>query len=379
MHVRITVVLLLSAILSVTACEARQPAVVTLRRLPSGGIQPQAVSDGTGRIHLIYFSGLPSGGDLFYVTSDDDGVTLAKPIRVNSDAGTAIATGTVRGGQLALGKNARAHVTWNDARGAQVFYSRMNAAGTAFEKQRGLMQRTLNLDGGGGVAADGAGNVYVAWHGNDAHGSSRDEAGRAVWIARSSDEGATFGPEAPVWTQPTGVCGCCGLALLAEGRTVHLLYRSATALVNRDIYFLSSPDSARTFRGAKIHDWPINACPMTTMAFARAGERLLGAWETEGKVYLSELTPLTSKAAKPVAPGMNKVPAKHPRIAVNARNESLLVWTEGTGWSRGGSLAWQLFDGKGNAVSPSGKAPALPAWSFAAAVARRDGTFVVFY
>ena len=36
---------------------------------PNGGIQPQAVVDDAGVVHLIYFNGDPAGGDLFYVRS----------------------------------------------------------------------------------------------------------------------------------------------------------------------------------------------------------------------------------------------------------------------------------------------------------------------
>jgi hypothetical protein len=33
----------------------------------------------------------------------------------------------------------------------------------------------------------------------------------------------------------------------------------------------------------------------------------------------------------------------------------LLVWTEGTGWQRGGSLAWQLFDANGQPTNEKGR------------------------
>ena len=38
--------------------------------------------------------------------------------------------------------------------------------GSAFEPQRNVMQFAEGLDGGGSVAADVQGNVYVAWHGD---------------------------------------------------------------------------------------------------------------------------------------------------------------------------------------------------------------------
>src|SRR3954451_4055796 len=82
-------------------------------RVPNGGIQPQALVDPTGRIHLLYYSGDPAHGDLYYVTSTDEGQTWSRPLRVNSRAGGAVALGTIRGGQLAFGRNRRVFVVWN--------------------------------------------------------------------------------------------------------------------------------------------------------------------------------------------------------------------------------------------------------------------------
>ena len=80
-------------------------AEVTLLRTPNGGIQPQAAVDEAGRIHLVYFNGAPRGGDLFYVRGQTN--EFSQPIRVNSKPGSAIAAGTIRGAQLALGKKGR--------------------------------------------------------------------------------------------------------------------------------------------------------------------------------------------------------------------------------------------------------------------------------
>jgi len=52
-----------------------------------------------------------------------------------------------------------------------------------------------------------------------------------------------------------------------------------------------------------------------------------------------------------------------------------MIWTEGTGWQRGGSLAWQLFNPEGKPLGEKGTVLGVPAWSFAAAAARLDETF----
>src|SRR5262245_21793510 len=146
---------------------------VTVLQAPDGGIQPQAVVDVAGTVHLIYYKGDARAGDLFYVRKDSGDQQFSSPIKVNSQTGSAIAAGTVRGGQIAIGKNKRVHVAWNGSghgmkgndRGVPMLYARMNDDGTGFERQRNQMQHTALLDGGGTRAADSRGKVYAASHG----------------------------------------------------------------------------------------------------------------------------------------------------------------------------------------------------------------------
>src|SRR3954469_20866608 len=85
---------------------------------PGGGIQPQAVVDASDVIHVVFFSGQPAGGDLYYVKLAADGHRLSQPVRVNSIAGSALATGSVRGAQLSLGRNGFVHVAWHGSKAA---------------------------------------------------------------------------------------------------------------------------------------------------------------------------------------------------------------------------------------------------------------------
>jgi hypothetical protein len=369
-----------------------RPDAVSIRRVPNGGMQPQIAIEPNGAIHMIYFLGDPKGGNLFYAQSAADGEAFSRPLRVNSQEGSVIALGTIRGGQIALGRNGRVHVAWNGSssalppgtmnpesgkRGSPMLYTRLNDQGNAFEPQRNLMTRTFGLDGGGTIAADTAGNVYVAWHGKGS-GAAKGEAGRQVWVAESHDSGGTFAAEIPASSGPTGACGCCGMAMFAKSDgTLLALYRSATENVHRDIYLVASNDRGKSFQGSMVHPWEINACPMSSMSFAESGATTLAAWETGGQVFYGKVS--GAAVAKPIAaPGEGKG-RKHPRLATNVRGETLLLWTEGTGWQRGGSLAWQLFDRAGNPMGTTRSAPGVPTWSFGAVTANPDGTFVILY
>ncbi len=372
---------------------AANSARVRLVRVPSAGLQPQASMDSDGVLHVVYYLGDAGHGDLFYVQSRDAGGSFSTPIRVNSQDGSAIAAGTIRGAQIAVGKGRRVHVAWNGSNralpkgpvnadsgqpGEPMLYARMDDSRSAFEPQRNLMQRSFGLDGGGSIAAAPGGSVYVAWHGvgESEAKNGEGEGRRRVWIAQSSDEGRTFAPERSAWSQPTGACGCCGMKIhAAPGGTVAALYRSATATVHRDIYSLTSQDRAASFSGRLLDKWEIGACPMSSMDIAEKGTALLGAWETAGQVYWGRLD---GAGARNASPGEAKG-RKHPRIAVNQRGELLFVWTEGTGWNKGGSLAWQLYDAAGQPAGAKQEVAGVPAWSFATPAALHDGSFVILF
>lgn len=372
---------------------------VSLVRVPQGGLQPQAAMDDTGTLHLLYLTGDPGSGDIWYVQSADRGASFSKALRVNSQPGSAIATGTIRGAQLTLGEGGRVHVAWNGSQGAEpkgplnpdsgkagtpMLYTRLANAGGSFEPQRNLMHDSFGLDGGGSIAADREGRVYVAWHGigeSEAKGTGREgEARRRVWLTRSEDDGRTFSNEAKAWAQATGTCGCCSLKVFA-GRQggITMLYRSATESVHRDIYLLRSTDHGKTFQGRQLHKWDINACPMSSMDIAENDRETACAWETGGQIYWLRLPRTGSIAAAPTAAPGQGMGRKHPRIALAPSGEMLLVWTEGTGWQKGGSLAWQLFDREGAPIGVKNQLAGIPVWSFAAAVTMPGNRYSIVY
>ena len=365
---------------------------VDLVRVPDGGMQPEVTVDRSGILHMVYLAGEPAAANVLYVRSSDEGQTFSRAIRVNSQDGSATARGTIRGAQIAIGRSGRVHVAWNGSdtaspkapadpktkrSGAPMLYARANPDATAFEPQRNLISHTTHLDGGGSVAADDGGRVYVAWHGQPADGEG-GEGARRVWIARSADDGANFTKEAPISDGSTGVCGCCALRILAtRSGEVQLLYRSATNGTQRDIYSVVSRDRGRTFAGTRVHPWEINACPMTSMYLA-PGESVLRAWETDGQVYYAGVDP--GAPISPTAPdGTAPLRRKHPRLAVSSQGTVLLAWADGTAWGRGGAVGWQLFGRDGRAMDLQGLHSGIPPWSFAAVVAREDGGFRIFY
>jgi hypothetical protein len=372
---------------------------VMVTRVPDGGVQPQAAVDSKGRVHLIYCTGDPAHGDVFYVVTTD-GEKFSQPIRVNSQPGSVIAIGTVRGPQLAIGKDDRVHVAWMGSSVAEpkvmghetpMLYTHLNAAGDAFELQRNVIHDHPGLDGGGSIAADRAGNVYVGWHAPmtmrmaDAKTGGMmggGEADRRVWVAQSTDNGISFSAETNLSVGETGACSCCGLKIFTTDRgDLYALYRSATDMVHRDIYVVGSNAFGRAIVSTKVGPWEIGACVMSTAAMTGTpAGGVVAAFEQQGNVVTCDIAPGELTPRKPTPMPGSARNRKHPAIAVNGSGQRLVAWAEGTAWARGGSVVWQVFDDKGRPVSgAAGSANDLPVWDAPAAAAMPDGHFLLFY
>jgi hypothetical protein len=358
------------------------PPRVEIVATPDGGIQPQALVDPTGAIHLIYFKGEPGGGDLYYVRRKSADAGFSAPIRVNSEAGSAMATGSVRGGRIALGRNGWIHVAWNGSKAIErnglretpMWYARLSPDARAFETQRAIGSRTKNLDGGGSVAADSNGHVYVVWH---AAGIREGEPHRTIYVSASADDGIRFAPES-AFTNQGGACGCCGLATLVDSRArLQVLYRAAGNGIHRDAMWMTlGPQGASA--PVRLQPWELPACPMTTFALAAAPDGIVAAWETALQIYSATLD-AEGRQIGPVTPMAGTGVRKHPSVAINAAGDRLIAWTEDTAWARGGTLAWELRNRNGDRVASASNAGVVPVWGLVSAIARPDHGFVILH
>lgn len=359
---------------------------VKLLRTPGGGIQPQTAFDSRGVLHMIYFTGDASEGNIEYVRRAPGAKVFSTPIRVNSQPASALAVGTVRGPQMAVSPNGQVDVVWFGSSKATprgpdgstpLLFSRLKASGRTFTPQRNLVQYAQGLDGGLSVAAGQQGAVYAVWH---ATGSTPGEAHRRVYLARSMDGGKTFAREVPISPAQLGACGCCGMRAFVGGSgALFVLYRAAAQDIHRNMTLLISRDSGRTFRTSEVSAWQLNACPMSTAYLGEGGQRVLAAWEKGGEVYFDTINPETFQLSSSFAAPGQSTDRKHPAVAANSRGQVLLAWTEGTGWKMGGSLAWQIFDKSGQALGAEGHAAGLPIWDLPSVYTGSDGNFTIVY
>lgn len=364
---------------------------VAVLRVPNGGYKASAAVDETGKVHLIYFTGEPSGGNAWYVTSTDGGVSYSKPIQVNQQPESVLGMSSSRGPRLALGKDGRIHAIWMGSskakpraplspalpadspfNGIPLLYANLDPAKGEFTEQRTLMTKTVALDGDSSIVSDQRGNVYVIWHAQTPEG--KNEQDRSIWIARSTDDGTTFPPERNVLTEKTGVCPCCGVtAQLSENGSIAIVYRGATETVHRGMRLLHSEDRGETFKLSTLDEWKLSMCPMSTASLVANGKGFLGAWENDGRLGFGKLPGSGLEQLS------GNAPRKHPSLATNKNGETLLAWVEGISFGKGGAIGWQCFDPSGKPTGLLGHADGLPGHGNVAALALPDGKFVLIY
>jgi len=357
---------------------------VEILRLPSGAVQPQAVADARGTVHLAWLQGDPQAADVFLWSLPNGRTNGPSPVRINQVPGSATAIGTIRGVQIASGRDGWVHLVWNgtsghgaDAGGGSPLWYTRCKDGTQRGPERNLIGGTRHLDGGASVAADARGAVHVIWHG--ASGGEPDgEAHRRVFSALSMDDGASFRPERPLELDP-GVCSCCSLrALFDREGTLWLLYRAIQAAGDRPMVLVRSAGGDGSWERVMADPWPVSQCPMSSAFLADTPAGMMAAWETRAAVRISVLS--RGSLAVPSPPGISLgTRARHPAVAVDGRGAGLCVWAEGTGWQRGGAVCWQALGSDARPVAMPGTLAGLSAWNAPAVFGRPDGTWIVVF
>jgi hypothetical protein len=127
-----------------------------------------------------------------------------------------------------------------------------------------------------------AGDVYVVWL------DGRDPVGKgdtfALYIARSTDQGASFGKPHRV---ALSACPCCRPAInFTSNGVVLIAWRKVYGDNIRDLAFSVSHDAGETFAPeVRVADdgWHLNGCPDSGPSLAVNGSRIYIAWLTEGR------------------------------------------------------------------------------------------------
>ena len=346
-----------ASIWSVTLAEAGEIiSRVQVVLVPNEGKVPDAEIDGTGTIHLAYFS----DSNVYYIKSSDDGRSSSSPIRVNSEDGFAYG-GAYRGPDLALGIGGNIHVIWYNSAYQQnrptehwgVMYSRLEKGSSVFEASRNLNRKPSDNFS---LAADGTGRVAVIWMAG------------SIYANLSTNEGETFSAPLDLNTDP---CECCGSqAVYTPDGRLAVLYRDK-AENYRDTNLSLLPGEGKDFTSLKISQtpWYITSCPMTGSSLKLAGSDLIAGWETQGRIYFDQLIldgQLVSMSETHVTDS-----GRYPVVLKAWDGKTLVSWKDGL------KLKWQMFNSEKEKEEQI-KSVACLTVDRPSGVVTRDGRFLLF-
>jgi hypothetical protein len=226
---------------------------VDVVHLPEGALVPDVIMDKSGVLHMVY----GMGDNALYVRSADNGRTFSPPVKVNTEGKVTLKMGE-RGPKLALGKGGSIHVVWADqwSPGVKVYprYSRSLDGGRTFEPPRALAS-LYGIDGLT-MAADSKGSVTVFFHHVTPGQQLEVPFAHHLYLVRSTDNGATFGPEQRMKIKDMDVLACsmCMMrARITADGNVNLALRVANDNI-RDFFLMGSPKRENTFVPLRINE-----------------------------------------------------------------------------------------------------------------------------
>jgi hypothetical protein len=205
----------------------------------SNQVEPALAHDGSGNIYVVWTDYRNLDTRVYMATGNNPGSGFVFGVSSEVTSASALTASqpviTVEGSDL--------YVAWTDYRNGHrdIYFCNSTNAGTTWETEI-----LLNDDGSvtnqyePSIAADGSGNVYVAW--SDARNGSYD-----IYCSSGSNPGSGFVFSANVRVDDdTGIASATEPAIAVNGTNIYVAYTDQRNL-NQDIYLAVSTDSAVTF------------------------------------------------------------------------------------------------------------------------------------
>jgi hypothetical protein len=327
-------------------------------------------------VHMLALIGEGGQSRVALLNSEDGGDTFGQPVWA-SEPGKDITSG---------GENSPAFVVtpgpmyaaWSE--GQELRFARSITWGESFEKPIRLNEKTP-FAGYPSLGVAPNGDVYAVWiDGRDQQGDGYNN--YSIYLARSTDQGATFGKNVRV---ASGICPCCRPTLnFGPQGEVMVFWRQVYPGSIRDMTVAVSSDSGQTFSPPKRvaeDNWKINGCPDSGAATARSGNRVYVAWLTEASSEISGVRLTWSddggKSWAPALLGSQGVlDANFPALAAGGDGKVELVFQgrdskQQAGWSNVGIFAVEI--GKDGRLSQPLAIPGIPSSATRPAIASGSG------
>ena len=203
------------------------------------------------------------------------------------------------------------------------------------------------------MAVTPKGEVLAFWH---VMQGPKPDVPEATWLymARSTDHGATFGPSEPMKVsnyEPLACSMCMMRARAADDGTVYVAFRGASKNI-RDFWVLKGTVTSNEYTATRVNEdnWEIPTCPMCgpELTFTPDG-RLLCGFMSKHKAYWSVSDAAGSKFGVHAATPENANDEIYPAAVMNKAGNVLLVWQVGPMSTKSTAVVhWALYaaDGK---------------------------------
>ncbi|QPJ60471.1 MAG: exo-alpha-sialidase [Candidatus Nitronauta litoralis] len=229
-------------------------------------------------INMIHAMPGEKGSNLYYKNSHNEGHSFEHAKIINKVPGEVSAHGE-NNPQLRMGPGIGIYALWEGER--QLKFSRSMNFGRSF-----LPPVQVNDDKGPSshsfftMETSARGEIYAAWL--DGRDKATEPPGHSsIYLARSIDQGATFGKNIKV---SGNICPCCRPALAIDPNgTLYLAWRHILKGDERVIVVASSSDSGKTWSApvpVTKKGWVINGCAHSGPAMKWIKGKLILTWYT---------------------------------------------------------------------------------------------------
>ncbi|HZY64243.1 MAG TPA: sialidase family protein [Edaphobacter sp.] len=295
-------------------------------------------------------------GGLYLLSAENSGLTLRMshdggehwmPSTLLSTPGSAVTTSAENAPQLAT-HGMYAFALWQQKNDAKTQLMEARATGMGASPTVTLVTDKPATDksysGFATLAVAPNGDVYAAWlDGRD--NTSASTGTFNVYLARSTDHGATFHSNVKVATL---ACPCCrpSVAISADG-TVYVAYRHVYPDNERDIAVVTSTDHGEHF-GLPVRiandRWKLYGCPESGPVAAVQGNKLVVAWYTAAGnspgIRLASSTDGGKTFSKELEVSKSIENANHPYLSMADDGTIALLFS---GWQAEKNGDWSSF------------------------------------
>jgi len=243
------------------------------------GQHPNIAIDAKGIIRMVY----GEGEKIYCITSNNNGVTFSKPVRVGEITGMHL--GHTRGPQIASSKN-YSMITAIDELG-NIHSYRLDHLSKIWEKSANVNdQNGSAVEGLMGLTADKEDSFYATWL--DIRLAKKNN----IYFSSINGKSPAWNKNFLVYKSPDDhTCECCKPNIAFMNDKLVIGFRN-WLMGSRDIYYVVSDNKGKTFSAAKKSGkgtWQLNACPMDGGGLAVNESGIVSAaWRRNSDVYYSQ-------------------------------------------------------------------------------------------